>query len=385
VVGATPGDAANAEASGQGWSIHTQGVIAVVSLQGDWLVSETSVDRGVSRLLRGLASLHGIGFDADRLGVWDSTLLVFLSQLRQESAHCKIAFDEAGLPSTTRRLLDLLPLQGMPAATPLLRRSIAYHVGTRAIGVWAEIVAVTTLVGETTLATASALRGRTRMRSIDVLACVQEAGLEALPIVAIVNVLVGAILAFVGAIELRKFGADIYIANLVAIAVLREMAALMTAIVMSGRTGGAYAAQIATMQGSEEIDALRSFGIPLLDYLILPRVVALISMMPILYLYGSAIGILGGFAVAVAMLNISPTIFIAQAAGAVTVAEVLFGLAKSVAFGALIAIGGCRVGLRAGRSAADVGRAATTAVVVGIVGVIALDAIFAVCANTLDF
>jgi len=139
------------------------------------------------------------------------------------------------------------------------------------------------------------------------------------------------------------------------------------------------------MQGSGEIDALRSFGIPLLDYLILPRVVALISMMPILYLYGSAIGILGGFAVAVAMLNISASIFMAQAAGAVTLAELAFGLAKSIAFGALIAIAGCRVGLRAGRSAADVGHAATTAVVVGIVGVIALDAIFAVCANTLDF
>jgi len=386
VAVATPGDAAGAEASGQGWSIHTQGAVAVVSLQGDWLISETSVDRGISRLVHGLARLRGIGFDADRLGVWDSTLLVFLSQLREASAHRDIAFDEAGLPSTTRRLLDLLPARGVSAAaTALPRRSIAHDVGARTIGVWAEVVAVTTLVGETTLATASALRGRTRMRSIDVLTCVQEAGLEALPIVAIVNVLVGAILAFVGAIELRKFGADIYIANLVAIAVLREMAALMTAIVMSGRTGGAYAAQIATMQGSEEIDALRSFGIPLLDYLILPRVVALISMMPILYLYGSAIGILGGFAVAVVMLNISATIFMTQAAGAVTVAELLFGLAKSIAFGALIAIAGCRVGLRAGRSAADVGRAATTAVVVGIVGVIALDAVFAVCANTLDF
>jgi phospholipid/cholesterol/gamma-HCH transport system permease protein len=297
----------------------------------------------------------------------------------------KVDFDEAGLPSTTRRLLDLLPLREVSAAPAVRTRSFPHDMGVLVIGVWAEIIAVTTLVGETSLATAAVVRGRTGMRGMDLLTCVQEAGLEAFPIVTIVNVLVGAILAFVGAIELRRFGADVYIANLVAIAVLREMAALMTAIVMSGRTGGAYAAQIATMQGSEEIDALRSFGIPLLDYLILPRILALISMMPILYLYGSAIGILGGFAVAVAMLNISATIFMTQAAGAVTVAEVLFGLAKSIAFGALIAIAGCRVGLKAGRSAADVGRAATTAVVVGIVGVIALDAIFAVCANTLDF
>jgi phospholipid/cholesterol/gamma-HCH transport system permease protein len=357
----------------------------VVSLDGDWLVSESYVDRGVSLLVRSAAGPGGIGFEADGLGQWDSTLLVFLSQLRESAAHDKIGFDESGLPSTTRRLLDLLPAREVSAAPTIPKTSIVQAVGVQTIAIWAEIVAVTTLVGETAMAIASVLRGRTHMRRIDLLICVQEAGLAALPIVTIVNVLVGAILAFVGAIELRRFGADVYIANLVAIAVLREMAALMTAIVMSGRTGGAYAAQIATMQGSEEIDALRSFGIPLLDYLILPRVLALISMMPILYLYGSAIGILGGFAVAVAMLNISATIFTAQAAGAVTMAELFFGLAKSVAFGALIAVAGCRVGLRAGRSAADVGRAATTAVVVGIVGVIALDAIFAVCANALDF
>jgi len=378
-------DVTNGEASGPGWTSHTRGVIAVVKLEGDWLVSETYIDRSAARLLQHCASLRGIGFDADRLGHWDSTLLVFLSQLRQASMHAKIDFDETGLPTTTRRLLDLLPVRQVPAATSIRNSALAQDVGVRAIGMWAELVAVTTLVGEITLAAACVLRGRSHMRRIDLLTCVQEAGLEALPIVTIVNVLVGAILAFVGAIELRRFGADIYIANLVAIAVLREMAALMTAIVMSGRTGGAYAAQIATMQGSEEIDALRSFGIPLLDYLILPRVLALISMMPILYIYGSAIGILGGFAVAVAMLNISATIFISQAAGAVTVSEVFFGLTKSIAFGALIAIAGCRVGLRAGRSAADVGRAATASVVLGIVGVITLDAIFAVCANALNF
>ncbi len=373
------------ELRGRGWTSHTHGVIAVVSLEGDWLVGETFVDRGLPRLLNNFTKFGGIGFDAGGLGHWDSTLLIFLSELRQASKQFKIDFDETGLPSATRRLLDLLPVRELVSAPAPRQNSLVQSVGVQTIGVWSELVAVTTLIGEIALATAAVLRGRSHMRSVDLLTCVQEAGLEALPIVTIVNVLVGAILAFVGAIELRRFGADIYIANLVAIAVLREMAALMTAIVMSGRTGGAYAAQLATMQGSEEIDALRSFGIPMLDYLILPRVLALTTMMPILYLYGSAIGILGGFAVAVVMLNISDTIFMSQAAGAVTVAEVLFGLTKSIAFGALIAIAGCRVGLRAGRSAADVGRAATTAVVVGIVGVIALDAIFAVCANTLDF
>ena len=204
-------------------------------------------------------------------------------------------------------------------------------------------------------------------------------------IVTVVNVLVGGILAFVGAVQLQRFGADIYIANLIGVAMIREMAALMTAIIMSGRTGGAYAAQIATMQGSEEIDALRAIGIPVLDYLILPRVTALTTMMPLLYLYGSAMGILGGFTVAVAMLNLSPAIFMVQMMGAVSGGQVLFGLVKSIAFGLLIALAACHVGLKAGRSASDVGSAATSAVVIGIVGVIMLDAVFAICANALNF
>ena len=223
------------------------------------------------------------------------------------------------------------------------------------------------------------------MRSTDLIACMRDAGITALPIVTVVNVLVGGILAFVGAIQLRRFGADIYIANLVGVAVIREMAALMTAIVMSGRTGAAYAAEIATMQGTEEIDALRAIGIPVHDYLVMPRVCALTTMMPLLYLYGSAAGILGGFAVAVAMLNLSPETFIAQTRGAVAGSEVLFGLTKSIAFGALIAIAACRIGMKAGRSSADVGHAATRAAVTGIVGVIVLDAVFAVCANALGF
>jgi len=202
--------------------------------------------------------------------------------------------------------------------------------------------------------------------------------------VALVNVLVGGILAFVGAIELRRFGADIYIANLVGIAQVREMAAVMTAIVMAGRTGGAYAAEIASMQGSNELDALSVLGVPIQDYLILPRVLALTLMTPLLYLYGSCVGILGGFAIAVSMLDISPELFMAQTRDAVTMSQFVFGLAKSIAFGALIAIAGCRIGLKAGRSATDVGHAATRAVVVGIVGVIMVDAVFAVCANALN-
>jgi phospholipid/cholesterol/gamma-HCH transport system permease protein len=204
------------------------------------------------------------------------------------------------------------------------------------------------------------------------------------PVVTVTNILVGCVLAFVGAVQLRRLGGEVFVAALIGISVIREMAALMTAMVMAGRTGGAYAAHIATMQGSEEIDALRAIGIPVHDYLVLPRVLALTIMMPLLYLYGSAVGILGGFVVSIVMLHGSPLGFLHQIHDNVVISQLVLGLLKSLSFGLLIAIVGCRTGLRAGRSAADVGAAATTAVVYCIVGIIALDSVFAVCANALD-
>ena len=161
------------------------------------------------------------------------------------------------------------------------------------------------------------------------------------------------------------------------------MAPLITAVVMSGRTGSAYAAEISAMRGSDEIDALRALGIPIFDYLVLPRLAALGAMMGLLCVYAGALGILGGFVVVVCMLNISAGTFAAHVVDAVTGADIILGLAKSIAFGSWIALSGCRIGLGAGRSATDVGRAATTAAVSGIVGVIALDALFDVCAEAL--
>jgi phospholipid/cholesterol/gamma-HCH transport system permease protein len=309
-------------------------------------------------------------------------LIVFLTHLRDAAQRAGVAFDETSLPAAARLLLALTA-EPVPDSHPRATVPFLDRVGLAAIGAAAECAEVAILLGNTLLRGAAALRGRAAMRGSDLLICMGDAGASALPIVALVNFLVGGILGFVGAVQLRQFGADIYIADLVGIAVVREMAALMTAIIVSGRTGGAYAANIATMQGNEEIDALRTTGIPVFDYLLLPRILALTGMMPILYLFGCAAGMLGGFLVAIATLNLSSLAFIEQTRVAVSGAQFGLGLTKSVAFGLLIAIAGCRVGMRAGRSAADVGHAATTAVVAGIVGVIALDALFALCAQAL--
>jgi phospholipid/cholesterol/gamma-HCH transport system permease protein len=255
------------------------------------------------------------------------------------------------------------------------------RLGGWAIGLGAQWSAVASLLGQQILGTISFLRGRAAVRRVDLLNDVRDAGVAALPMVALVNLMVGGILAFVGVVQLRRFGASIYVADLVGVGVVREMAPLMIGIVMSGRTGSAYAAELASMQGTEQTDALRAFGVPIHDYLVLPRVAALSAMMPLLYLYACAIGIGGGFAVAVMMLKISPEAFVTQLRSAVTGDEVVFGLAKSLVFGIWIGMTGCRLGLAAGRNATEVGHAATQAAVLGIAGVIVLDAIFAACAN----
>ena len=380
------GPLATAALTGAGWATRIQGNEVVVVLSGEWIARQTGVDVGAAERLLTVTGVGTLSFDTRQLSHWDSALIVFLWVLRARAARCGMAFNQSGLPRPARQLLALAPIDGAPVAVtvPTVRQMLPEWIGLQVLVGWAELVEVLALVGQTILRSVPALRGRAGLRAVDVLDCAWEAGIAALPIVTVVNVLVGGILAFVGAVQLRRFGVSIYVANLVGVAVVREMASLMTAIVMSGRTGGAYAAHIATMQGNEEIDALRVVGIPVYDYLILPRVAALTGMLPILYLYGCAVGIFGGFVVAVVMFNLGAETFIEQTRAAVNGYQFLFGLTKSIVFGAVIAFAGCRVGLRAGRSAADVGRAATTAVVIGIVSVIALDALFAVCANALD-
>ena len=352
----------------------------MVRLSGDWIARDGGLDPGAPPII--IAAKPGaISFECASLGSWDSALIAFLSILRDAAADAGIAFDQAGLPPTAHRLLALATRAPRPPRRPGV--PLLNHIGIAAIDMSRQAVQVIALVGNTVLRTAAAMRGAAMMRGADLLECMRDAGAAALPIVTVINLLVGGILAFVGAVQLRRFGADIYVASLVGIAVVREMAALMTAIIMAGRTGGAYAANLATMQGNEEIDALRAVGIPLFDYLILPRVMALTGMMPVLYLWGCAVGIFGGFVVAVATLQLSAASFFTETRHAVSGTQFALGFCKSIAFGGLIAILSCHVGLRAGRSADDVGRAATGAVVAGVIGVISLDAMFDVCANVL--
>jgi phospholipid/cholesterol/gamma-HCH transport system permease protein len=209
---------------------------------------------------------------------------------------------------------------------------------------------------------------------VDLVQAFESSGVGALGIVALINLLIGAVLAFVGAVQLQQFGASIYVANLVAIGITRELGALMTGIVMAGRTGASFAAVLGTMTVNEEVDALRTMGLRPVEFLVLPRVLATSLMLPALVAYADVLGILGGTFVGVAMLDLGAVEYLRATQSSLALRHVVIGLVKSVAFGAVVALTGCYYGIRCGRTAAAVGEATTRAVVMGIVFVVIVDA-----------
>jgi phospholipid/cholesterol/gamma-HCH transport system permease protein len=201
--------------------------------------------------------------------------------------------------------------------------------------------------------------------------------------VALINFLVGLILAFVGAGQLARFGASIYTADLVAVATVREMACMMTGIILCGRTGAAFAAQLGTMKVNQEIDAFRTFGISPFEFLVLPRVLALILMTPLLVLFGDLISIGGGLLASMLILDGTPQVYLQRTVESIRLSGFLLGVFKGSCFGVIIALTGCLRGMQCGSNAAAVGLATTSAVVTGITWIIASDGLFAVICSAL--
>ena len=359
-------------------------------LDGDWRGRDAMVPTTqAAAIVAAAGETRSIRIDTASLGSWDSLLIATLWQLRKRLLADNRVLDETGLPPPMRRLLALA---ANGATTPLPRTRRRWNplaaLGRATLSALAAVGAMTELLGSLVGGFWAGLlpRGRrpgARMQGGDLLDAVQRAGPSALPIVGVVNLLMGAILAFIGAAQLRRFGAQSFVGELVGLSLVRELASVMTAIVLAGRTGGANAARLATMGGNEEIDALRVLGISERVTLVLPMTLSLVLCMPLLYLYACLIGMIGGGMVAVGMLGISPGAFATALAHAVPLDQFAFGAVKSAAFALLIGLVSCHIGLRAGRSAAAVGEAATRAVVASIVGIIATDAVFAVLADAL--
>jgi len=257
------------------------------------------------------------------------------------------------------------------------------RVGTAVLASWKGVWDMVDFIGEAVLACLKLVAGAARFRRVDLVLFMQECGAQALGIVTLISFLIGLILAFMGAIQLRQFGAQIYVADLVGLGMTREMGAVMTGIMMAGRTGAAFAAQLGTMQVNEEIDALSTMGIPAMEFLVLPRMLALMLMMPLLCVYADLMGMLAGLLIGTGILDMSLVEYVNETRKAVHLVDCGLGLVKSVVFGALVALAGCLRGMQCGRSASAVGAAATSAVVTGIVWIIASDGLFAVLSERL--
>ncbi len=343
----------------------------VVAVDGAWRIEQDLPHpREVARELDGTATPRVALTDQGVAG-WDSGLLVFLAGVIDECRARAVPVELGELSPGLQRILGLVqraatsPERPAPAASPL------EHMGVETIAAHRRLLEAVAFAVSAAEATVRLALRRARYRARDLLSLLQDSGAESLPIVALVNTLVGIILAFVAITQLRRFGAEFYVADIVGIAVVRDMAALITAITLAGRSGAAYAAQIATMKVTQEIDALRTLGISPVEFLVVPRVVALTAMLPLLTLFADAAGILGGALVGTTMMKQPLAGYLRQTAQAVTTGDLYGGLVKAATYGLLVALAGTYRGMQAERSAERVGEAVTRAVVTGIVSVIA--------------
>lgn len=355
-------------------------------LSGNWAIAQRLPSpAAVEAALAARPAARRLSFRVEALAGWDSRLVAFILGVARICAAREVEIETAGLPDGAERLMRLATAvpEKEGARRSASRPPFLARLGSAWQNAGKRLRDAIQFLGDVALGVGRLFTGRTRLRFADLWLLLEECGAKAVSIVSLTSLLTGMSIAFVGAIQLAQFGAEIFVADLVAISAVREMAPSMTAFVMAGRTGAAFAARLGTMQVNEEIDALRTLGLPPIDVLVIPRIVALVLMMPLLYIYACLLAIAGGAIVVLGTLNVSAFAYVHQTAGALDLVDFLVGGTKALAFGALIGFFGCYCGIRCGRSAAAVGEAATAAVVQSIVAIIVANMIFAVLTNVL--
>lgn len=351
----------------------------LIRICGNWELSNSRPDlTGASLRIKEWQGT--IKFDTSELDSWDTSLITSLINIKKAASESGAQIDWSTLPDGAQRLIKLaFAVEEREGARRTAKQESFFEQAGRAtIEIWLSLREIVTFIGELTLSFGRFFKGKANYLKSDLWVVTQEAGAEALPIVSLISFLIGMIFAFVGVMQLEAFGAGIYTADLVAVAMVREMAPIMTAIIMAGRTGASYAAQIGTMKVNEELDALNTLGINTIDFLALPRVIALIIMMPLLTMYASLLGILGGMIVGLAMLDVTIPQYLAQTERAFGLNTLFGGLFKSIVYGSLVAVAGCLQGINCGNNAMAVGQATTKAVVMGIVMIVVSAALLTV-------
>lgn len=357
----------------------------VVNVSGQWDL-DSPWPASANSALQGLESsgIRNLRLQSANLGQWDSSLLVFLVQMVQKARDLKLGVNldlSPGLMRLVHMAFAVPPRAG--AARHDECQSATCRVGGWALDLWPRISDFLSFLGDVAIGIGRLFIGKSRMRLNDFFDAMYECGVLSLPIISLTSLLFGLILAFVGAVQLTQFGAQIYVAGLVGIGMLRVMGAVMVGVVMSGRVGAAYAALIGTMQVNEEIDALETIGISPVDFLVTPRILALTAMVPALTIYADLMGMIGGFLVGTVMLGLNPLEYMHATQQMVHYRQILIGLVYGTVFGVVIAVTACYQGLRCGRSAMAVGQTTTRAVVTSIVGIIIMTAIITVICSVL--
>lgn len=342
---------------------------------GDWTQGLAHPEFNEFRDALGGPEITSVVADGGALSNWDSIFMAFLLQCYNTCEANSAKLTTLNMPAGVERLLQVAT--AVPTHEPATKATPSLLEALNPAKLFKVLAADTreslAFIGEISLALKQLLLGKANTRLVDFRNFCYQAGPDALAIISLTSVLVGMILAYLGAVQLQQFGAEVYVADLVVIGMLREMGVLMTAVVMAGRTGAAYAAQLGTMQTNEEIDAIVTMGVSPMEFLVVPRVLALVVIMPLLTIYADLLGIVGGAIVAGGM-GIAPLQYLNQAETAMTLSHAGVGLFKSLVFAILIGVAGCRAGINSGRSSAAVGQAATEAVVTAIVYLIIADA-----------
>jgi phospholipid/cholesterol/gamma-HCH transport system permease protein len=342
-------------------------------LAGSWLLTGSPPSAaGIEEQLQARSDIRKISFNGMAVTEWDTGLLTFLARIYRLAGDHGLDIDADGLPDGARRMMTLAT--AVPPKEDTGKHSeeppMLEYIGRMAQAMWRAAPEMLHFLGEITLSLGRLVRGKAQFRRSDLMLVIYDVGPQALPIVALISFLVGLIVAYMGAVQLAQFGAQIYIANLVGLGMTRETGALMTGIIMAGRTGSAFAAQLGTMQVNEEIDAFRTLGFNPVDFLVLPRMLGLVLVMPLMVLYSDIVGITAGMFVSVTSFDISTFEYYQQTVQAMEWRHIWVGVIKGTVYGMLIAFAGCLRGMQCGRSAQAVGDATTSAVVTGILFIV---------------
>jgi phospholipid/cholesterol/gamma-HCH transport system permease protein len=358
---------------------------ATLLLTGDWVQGQADGDFQHWYTEISALAPTAVTIDGSNLGEWDSLLMSLLLQCHDYCQREQIDFSLHHLPANIEQLLQVATAvkPHQPSQQPTASIWHRLDPAKMLARLWEEAIESLAFIGDVALALFKMVMGRANTRFSDFRQFCYQAGPDGFGIISLTSVLVGMILAYLGAVQLAQFGAEIYVADLVVIGMLREMGVLMTAIVMAGRTGAAYAAQLGTMQTNEEIDAIVTMGVSPIEFLVVPRMLALVMIMPLLTLYANLLGIVGGGIVAGGM-GITPLQYINEGLTVLAYDHLVVGMVKSLVFGMLIAVAGCRAGINSGRSSAAVGEAATEAVVTAIVYLIVADAAINIICQQLE-